>query len=656
MSELPPGFVLDQPTESALPPGFVLDSPSIAEDAAKSVGAGLGNAAIGTLGAAGDLRSLLSSGADLAGSKLGFDPSTLKRAAAVAANFTPLGVLNSAPTSQDIRSTVSDPIVSPDYQPQYETGRLLKKGAEFAPNMLLGGPEGLGARLLTNVAAPAVGSEVGERLAGPYGGVAGALVGGAGAMSAAQKFNQMAAARNASKAIPTGEELLKSGSSGFEAVKASDAVIKPSAVEQMAKDIRTELLNDGKHPTLGNQSGIFNTLDRLETMGASGGGVTPKDLEVIRKNLVAEKKSLDGGTREAAKMATDAFMSKYSSLGQADILSGSNPFPTLKNAVGDWAAGKRSAAVTGKADLAALNAGTAGSGANEDNALRQAMKQLARPINNTNVPVAKRLGFSDPEIDAIKQAATGTTFGNTARYLGKLAPTGSVSGVLSGGAGFAAAGPLGAIGLPAAGYIAKKIGDLSTKRAVAAVDSLVRSRSPLATQVAAQVSPQIVSQLPVKSQQILQTMQSAAATAPPQSQIRQQASRPIPSMPPSQPVAPQHSISIPTSAPPIFAAPKVMPTAAADGQPSRPSRIGLGENIRLGKYQDWEPGRIVKVGFVDGLKVEGTVPASYPGDAAGFLLTKGDKVYRATPHRGMEKLSAADGKHALEDLRKSKGS
>jgi hypothetical protein len=214
----------------------------------------------------------------------------------------------------------------------------------------------------------------------------------------------------------------------------------------------------------------------------------------------------EAGRAVGGKMATDAFMSKYSNFGQADILSGSNPFPTLKNAVGDWAAGKRSAAVTGKADLASLNAGTAGSGANEDNALRQAIKQLARPINNTNTPVAKRLGFNDPEIAAIKNVATrhGGT-GNTARYLGKLAPTGSVSGVLSGGAGFAAAGPMGAIGLPAAGYVAKKIGDLSTKRAVAALDSLVRSRSPLAQQVAAQLPPAVVQKLPKATQLLLAT-------------------------------------------------------------------------------------------------------------------------------------------------------
>lgn len=106
----------------------------------------------------------------------------------------------------------------------------------------------------------------------------------------------------------------------------------------------------------------------------------------------------------------------------------------------------------------------------------------------------------------MNKVARGTTTGNAARYLGKLAPTGSVSGVLSGGAGFAAAGPAGAIGLPAAGYLAKKIGDLSTKRGVAALDSLVRSRSPLALQVASQLPPQIVAQLPPKTQSLLQTL------------------------------------------------------------------------------------------------------------------------------------------------------
>jgi hypothetical protein len=89
-------------------------------------------------------------------------------------------------------------------------------------------------------------------------------------------------------------------------------------------------------------------------------------------------------------------------------------------------------------------------------------------------------------------------------------------------------------------------------------------------------------------------------------------------------------------------------TAAEDGQPTAPSRVGLGDNIRRGAYQDWSPGRIVKVGFVDGLKVEGVVPAEYAGDAAGFIVTKGKNVYRVTPHQGIAKLFGEDAKNALE--------
>src|SRR6187431_2219818 len=147
MSELPPGFVLDQAPDSALPPGFVLDSgPSMGEDAVKSIGAGLGNATIGTLGTLGDVRSLASSGVDALGGKLGISPDKVqafKDLASRAANMTGTGaVIANAPTSQDIRSTVTDPIVSPDYQPQTAVGGVLKTGAEFLP-ALIGGPESL---------------------------------------------------------------------------------------------------------------------------------------------------------------------------------------------------------------------------------------------------------------------------------------------------------------------------------------------------------------------------------------------------------------------------------------------------------------------------------------------------------------------------------
>lgn len=489
------------------------------EDAAKSVGAGLANATAGTLGGAGDIRSLLSAGTSAIGGKLGVEPDKVqafKDFMAKAAGMTATGaVLANAPTSQQIKQSATDPIVSPDYDPKTVAGGYLKTGAEFLPGVALGGPRGVLPKLLTNVAAPAIASETAGLLtdgtaAEPYARVGGALLGGGGASAAVNKFKALGAQRAAQAAVPSADDLLASGSKGFEAVKASDAVINPSSVQQMAKDIKTEMLNAGKHPISEGQAGVFSALDRLEAMGASGGGVTPKDMEVIRKSLVDLKTNMQAGP--TARMATDKFMEKYANLEQADLLNGSNPFPTLKTAIGDWAAGKRSNTVTGKVDLADLNAGTAGSGANEDNALRQAIKQLARPMNNTNVPVAKKLGFNDTEIDAIKRAAMGTAGGNTARYIGKAAPTGIVSGAGALGVGGLAGGPVGAVALPAVGYVAKKIGDLSTKKAVSALDSLVRSRSPLAAQVAAQLPPQVVAQLNPKTQALLSALIAADQT------------------------------------------------------------------------------------------------------------------------------------------------
>lgn len=653
-----PFHVGDKPPFDPSKPFDAAPSVGLGEDIAKGAGAGLASAAIGTLGSVGDIRDLASRGVDAIAPKLGIDPATVKGAANAASYALPGGrLVAGAPNSKDIASTVTDPIVSPDYQPQTFAGKVTKTGAEFLPAAMVGGPEGIAAKFATRVAVPALASETAGALTNdnPYAKIGAALLGGVGASKIGNVFNESMLASK----VPTAENLLKTAGQQFEDVKSSNLIVKPAAIEQIAKDIKTELLNDGYHPTISaGQNGVFNTLDRLERLGTSGGGVTPKDLEVIRKNLVASKMDVDPATRQLAKQATDTFMQKYTGLGRGDVLNGdaAATTATLKDAIGNYAAGKRSNTVTGKVDLANLNAGTAGSGANIDNNMRQAIKQLARPVNNTNMPVAKKLGFSDQEIEAIKQAATGTAVGNTARYLGKYAPTGIVSAAGGAGLGHLVGGPAGAA-IPVVGYIAKKIGDLSTKRAVNALDSLVRSRSPLANQVAGQLAPQIVNQLPAKSQRILQTMAVPAAptsqSAPPPQAAPIQA--------PFRPILPQQAAPIfpsqKTEASPLKPAaplPPIIagPTAAADGQPSRPSRVGLGDNIRLGKYQNWDPGRIVKVGFVDGLKVEGTV-APYAGEPSVFILTKGDNVYRVTPHQGMEKLTASDGAQLLKDARQN---
>lgn len=184
MSDLPPGFVLDQPADAGLPSGFVLDKPGVAEDVAKSAGAGLANAAAGTIGAVGDARSLLGSAVDYAGSKLGFDPSTVKNVANAATYALPGGrLLANAPTSQDVLNTVknNDPSNLAFYDPKTLAGAYTKTGAEFLPGMLAGGEGGLGARFVRNVALPAIGSETAGQItkgtaAEPYARIAGAIL------------------------------------------------------------------------------------------------------------------------------------------------------------------------------------------------------------------------------------------------------------------------------------------------------------------------------------------------------------------------------------------------------------------------------------------------------------------------------------------------
>lgn len=395
-----------------------------------------------------------------------------------------------------------------DYQAQREPGRLLQKGVDFAPAMI-GGPETLAMKLATRVAAPAIGSEIGGAIGGPWGELGGALIGGGVTTAAARKFQEMAAARNAAPAL-TAEKTLETGSKQFNDAHDMNMVVKPDFATNAADDMRSTLKSFDPET----HKPVFAAADRLENLAKSAPGLPPtavemNEVESIRKQLVSLKQNMDPSIREAARRAIGSLQKSQMALTAADTLSGdAAAYRNLTSqAIENWAKGRQAQTVMGKIANADLNAATAGSGANSDNATRQSIKQLARMVNNTNTPVWKKLGMSDAVGAAIEKAAKGTVVGNTARYIGKGAPTGIVSAAGGLGIGGLAGGPAGAVALPAAGYIAKKIGDLSTKRAANAITSLILSESPLAAQVAAQLPPQLVLQFPPKTQQLLRSLQ-----------------------------------------------------------------------------------------------------------------------------------------------------
>jgi len=464
---------------------------------AKSLGVGLAQGVIGLAGMPGDIYH--------AGLR------------ALGDNLTPESSYGSNAIQKGVEQYTGD-----FYKPQGTAEDIASKIGQFAP-AIVGGPESIGAKILTRAVAPAIASEAGGAIAGPYGELAGALAGGVGATAAARKFQAMAAARNAAPAL-TADKVLETADKQFNSARDMNVIVKPDFATSAAQDMRDSIKRYDPNVV----KDVHAAADRLENLATSAPGLPPvsvamNDAENIRKQLVSLKTSPDASVRSAAKEAIKSLQQSQMGLTAADTLSGdASAYRSLiSDAVGNWAKGKQAQTVMGKIGNAELNSATAGSGANQDNNLRQSIKQLARNANNTNMPIWKKLGFSDQAGAAIDQAARGTTFGNIARGLGKGAPTGIVSAAGGLGIGHMAGGPIGAVALPAVGYIAKKIGDLSTKRAASAITSLVLSESPLAAHVAAQLPPQIVRQMPARAQRVLQKLVLADPV------LSQQASQPV---------------------------------------------------------------------------------------------------------------------------------
>lgn len=642
MSELPPGFVLDQPVDMGLPPGFVIDQPNMAADVAKSAASGLASGATGLLGMGGDVGSLVGKGVDYAGAKLGANPDTMQTIKDVLARglrsnpitSLPASILQ-GPGSQDLTQKLES-VTGPLHQPQTVPGQYARTLAEFLP-AAIGGPESIAARLATRVAVPALTSETAGQLtkgtdAEPYARVAGALAGGVGA----SKVANMLAERNAVNAATPALSAVKNEASNTYDALTSRNVATPlpaSALDSLASDITTTLNNRGIRPS--NAGSIHAAVDELRTP-ATAGAADVADLVAGRQSI---KELL--GKVDTNKAGAGVALGKI----EAAIEQASpGTMKSIREADQNWAAVKANEALDKKLARADLRAAGADSGMNVGNKVRQKVADLL--LSNE-----ARYLSSETKAD-LEKIVRGTASQNVMRHVANLLGGGGGLGMLaSGTAGYEAGGVPGAIGAALLGRGFKMANNRSVLNQAKGVAEAIRRRSPLGQQMAGLATPSVLppqaiaQQLP--SQRILQT--AAAQQSPPPTRPAPIMQTPIfatPKTAPQAPIVTKPIPALPTAAPSF-----PQPTAASDGQPSRPSRVGLGENVRLRKYQDWEPGRIVKVGFVDGLKVEGTTQPLYNGDARPFILTKGANVYRVTPHRGMEKLSSADGEQALKDLR-----
>lgn len=354
------------------------------------------------------------------------------------------------------------------YEPQTTAGKYAGSIAEMVPAMI-GGPESLVTRFLTRAVAPGIASEAaGEATKGtglePFARVGGAIAGGIGA--------GRALAPAAVKA-PTAEALETAARGAYQHPAVAALELHPSSTAYAAGKI-TDGLNRGG----------FRQLTAPQTFGLvqelkSRVGPTAKiaDIQSVRTALGKVAGNFANPVEQAAaSKAINGIDDYLANLKPFDVAAGDAKAAAsiLNEAKGNYAASKRVSRLDDADYRAELNAASAHSGNNINNATRQALKSIL-------LSDKKRRGFSADEIAQMEKIVKGTFAGNMNRILGKIFATTGMHGAGT-LAGSLAAAPMThglSLALPAIGYAGRKFGDRSTAKAIAELDRMAAMRSPL---------------------------------------------------------------------------------------------------------------------------------------------------------------------------------
>lgn len=285
-------------------------------------------------------------------------------------------------------------------------------------------------------------------------------------------------ARNITRPIPTYPELDAAADTNYQVARSFDIAVDPRASTQLADNIE-HVLQRGHQGFQGGYRLLTapQTFHLVEELRNPLNKPNPQeilmdDLESVRSALGKVRPEERDAANQARRMIDDF----QANLQPADVLRGHRHLPAMRAELeegrGNYAASKRIERVEDAEDRADRAAAASGSGANINNTTRQKMNTIL------NSPRLRR-GFSPDELAQMRRIVNGTFTGNATRLLGKLAPTGIVSGAGSAGLGFLAHGLSGAAGLPIIGAVAKTIADASTARQLRLLGEQVRSRSPL---------------------------------------------------------------------------------------------------------------------------------------------------------------------------------
>jgi hypothetical protein len=263
----------------------------------------------------------------------------------------------------------------------------------------------------------------------------------------------------------TTAEFKAAAKSYYKQMEDAGVEIAPQATRRLSDEVATAAQKANIDPTLHPRGTA--ALKRVQEVGDKP--LTFERLDQLRQIVKEAGSSPDGGERRIAGILTDKLDDFVEKLGGAEVTAGDAA--VAKSAIGKaqeiWSKFAKLETVDDLVERAKISAPNF-SASGFENALRTEFRALAKNKQ-------KMRTYTEREQEAIKKVAKGTVTSNTARAGGKFAPTGVVSTVLSGGAGAAVGGGIGAVALPAAGFIARQLATVLTRRHVAQLETVIRN-------------------------------------------------------------------------------------------------------------------------------------------------------------------------------------
>lgn len=297
-------------------------------------------------------------------------------------------------------------------------------GAAAVPAAATAGPTVNAVRAMIPAVTGGMGAAAAQDLAlgNPWaemgGELAGSLLGGGLAYSAAKR----AATRKATAKIPTVTDLKKQASALYDQAERNGVMATQQQTTDLADNIADIAKQEGLISPTGRVSEAYpKAKEALNlTRDYAAGEMSPKQMQTVRKVLSEAARSPDDSERRIASKMLEEFDDWTAPLS-----------PELKQARSVARRYINANKLETARELAVKSTGKF-SGSGFENALRTEYRGL-----DGRIIKGQERGFTPDTVDAIRQVSRGTRGSNAARYVGKLAPTGVVSGSAAVGLPFA---------------------------------------------------------------------------------------------------------------------------------------------------------------------------------------------------------------------------